>query len=237
VTLAMDNVAVNPYAFIGNITPDVNRDLDQMALMTGGHFYFRQDIQTVIKQLAQSGAGGYSIAYDPGADNWNKKWHRIHVTCERKGVKLQVRERYYAVPDSRSAVERMKAVLMQAFQSPADFGEIGVRTKISSLGGGAPGVHLDIHIDPSDLQLREQGGKYTGALYLLISDHSGATPLGEPVVLDLKPELTADEYKTVMKEGLPLAQDHPTSDAVRQVRVIILDQNTNLVGSVTFPVK
>ena len=237
VTLAMDGVAVNPYAFSGNITPDVNYNMDQMALLTGGHFYFRQDIGPVIKQLAQSGAGGYSISYDPGADNWNKKWHRIHITCERKGVKLQVRERYYAVPDSRSAVERMKAVLMQAYQSPSDFGEVGVRTKISSLGAGTPGVHLDIRIDPSDLMLHEQGGKYTGALYCLISDRSGAAPLGEPAVLNLAPELTAEEYKTAMKEGLPFAQDHPTSDAVRQVRVIVLDQNTNAVGSVTFPVK
>jgi hypothetical protein len=55
--------------------------------------------------------------------------------------------------------------------------------------------------------------------------------------LDLKPELTAEQYKMVMKDGLPLMQDHPTSDAAREVRVIILDQNTNAVGSVTFPVK
>jgi hypothetical protein len=40
-----------------------------------------------------------------------------------------------------------------------------------------------------------------------------------------------------MKEGLPLAQDHPTAAAAGMVRVIILDQNTNAVGSVTFPVK
>ena len=41
----------------------------------------------------------------------------------------------------------------------------------------------------------------------------------------------------VMKDGLPLAQDHPTSDAVQQVRIIVLDQNTDAVGSLTFPVK
>jgi hypothetical protein len=215
----------------------VNRDLDQMALLTGGHFYFRQEIGAVIKQVAQSAVSNYSIFYDPGADNWNKKWHRIHITCERKGVRLQVRERYYALPDSRSAVERMKAVLMQAYQSPTDLGEVGLRTKISSLGADKPGVHIEILIDPSDLLLREQGGKYSGALYCLISDRTGAAPLGEPAVMALTPELTAEQYKTVMKEGLPFAQDHPTTDAVRQVRVIVLDQNTNAVGSVTFPVK
>jgi VWFA-related protein len=237
VTLAKDRVAVNPYAFIGNLNANVNYNMDQMALLTGGHFYFRQDLQTVIKQLAQSAAGSYSISYDPGPENWNKKWHRAHITCERKGVKVQVRERYYALPDSRPAVERMKAVLMEAYQSPTDLGEVGLRTKISSMGADKKGVHLEVRIDPSDLVLREQGGKYFGALYCLISDRSATAPLGEPAVLELKPELTAEQYKIVMKEGLPFTQDHPTSDAVREVRLIVLDQNTNAVGSVTFPVK
>ena len=237
VTLARDGVTVNPYAFIGNINADVNYNMEQMALLTGGHFYFRQDVQAVMKQVAQNAVGSYSISYDPGPENWNKKWHRAHITCERKGVKVQVRERYYALPDSRSPAERMKAVLMEAYQSPTDLGEIGLRTKISSMGTDKMGVHLEIHIDPLDLMLREQGGKYSGAIYCLISDRSASAPLGEPAVLDLKPELTAEQYKTVMKEGFPFAQDHPTSDAVRQVRVIVLDQNTNAVGSVTFPVK
>ena len=235
VTLAGDNVTVNPYVLIGNLNADVNYNMNQMAALTGGHFYSRQDVRTVVNQVAQDAAGSYTLFYDPGAENWNDKWHRIHVSCERKGIKLQLRERYYAVSDARPPVERMKAVLMEAFQSPADFSEIGLRTKIS-LMEGKPGVHLEIRIDPSDLLLREQsGGKYSGALYCLISDRNASAPLGEPSVLDLKPELTADQYKMVMKEGLPLQQDHPTNASL--VRVIILDQNTNQVGSVTFPIK
>ncbi len=38
-----------------------------------------------------------------------------------------------------------------------------------------------------------------------------------------------------MKDGLPFAQDHPITEAVREVRVIVLDQNTNMVGSITLP--
>ena len=237
VTLAKDGVAVDPYALIGSLSPDVNYNMDQMALLTGGHFYSRQDVRAVVNQVAQGAMGGYSIFYDPGPDNWNNKWHRVHVTCERKGVKLQLRERYYALLDSRPAVERTKAVLMEAFQSPSDLAEIGLRTKISPLADGKTGVHLEIRVDPSDLLLREQGGKYSGALYCLVSDRSATAPLGEPAVLDLKPELTAEQYKMVMKDGLPFTQDHPTSDAAREVRIIVLDQNTNAVGSVTFPVK
>jgi len=237
VTLTKDGVAVDPYVLVGNLNPDVNYNMDQMALLTGGHFYSRQDVRAVVNQVTQGSLSGYSISYDPGPDNWNSKWHRIHVACERKGVKLQLRERYYALPDSRPALERTKAVLMEAFQSPKDLAEIGLRTKISPAADGKTGIRLEIRIDPSDLRLSEQGGKYSDGLYCLISDRSATAPLGEPKVLDLKPELTAEQYKTAMKDGLLLTQDHPAGDAVREVRVIILDQSTNAVGSVTFPVK
>lgn len=237
VTLAKDGVAVDPYALIGNLSPNVNYNMDQMAVLTGGHFYSRQDLKAVVSQVNGAATGAYAITYDPGSDNWNNKWHHVHITCGRNGVKLQLRERYYAVADSRQPIERMKAALMEAFQSPGDMSEIGLRAKLAPLGEGKAGVHLEIRIDPSDLRLQEQGGKYSGALYCLISDRNGSAPLGEPSVLDLKPELTADQYKSVIKDGLLLPQDHPISDAVKQVRVIVLDQNTNAVGSVTFPVK
>jgi VWFA-related protein len=210
-------------------------DLTQMARLTGGHAYFRQDIRTVVKQVATDANGAYDIAYAPSADNWDNKFHGIHVTTTRPGVKVQVRERYYALADSRTPLERTKAVLMEAFQSPMDYSEIGLRVKFAPLDGKA-GVHLEIHVDAANLMLhRGDGGKYSGAIYCLISDRNGSAPAGEPAVLDLKPELTADQYKLVLKDGLPLEQDHATSAS--QVRVIILDQNTNEVGSVTFPVK
>jgi hypothetical protein len=95
---------------------------------------------------------------------------------------------------------------------------------------------VDIRINPADILLREQGGKFTGAVYLLISDRGAAGPLGEPSVSSFNLELTAAQHDAVLKEGIPLAQDHPTASGARQVRVIILDQNTNEVGSVTFPV-
>lgn len=216
---------------------DPGLDLAQMAFLTGGRTYFRQDIRAVLKQVAADNANSFEIVYDPSAENWDKKWHRIRVTCERAGVKVQVRERYFADPGKPTAEERMKAALISAFQSPSDAVQIGLRTKIAPLAGDKPGVHLDIRINPADVVLREQGGKFAGAVYLLISDRGASGPLGEPSVGNFNLDLTAAQHDAVMKEGIPLSQDHPTSDAVQQVRVIVLDQNTNAVGSLTFPVK
>jgi len=235
-TLEKEGVAVSPLCYSRDLNPDVNRDLEQMALLTGGHAYFREDIRAVLKQVSRNAVNSYSIAYDPAAENWDSKFHKIKITCERAGVKLQVRERYYAQPSTQSAVDRMKAALMAAFQSPSDMPEIGLRTKIAPIGD-KPGVHVDIRINASDILMREQGGKFTGAVYLLISDRSGAGPLGEPSLTNFPFELTAEQHDAVMKEGMPLSQDHPTTDAVQQVRIVILDENTDATGSLTFAIK
>ncbi len=236
VTLEKTATAVDPLSYSRDMSPDVNRDLEQMALLTGGHCYFREDVRAVLKQIAQNAAGSYAITYDPSAENWDSKFHRLHLTSERKGVKIQVRERYYALPDSRPPMERMKAPLMAAFQSPSDVADIGLRTKIAPAEGGK-GVHLEIRINPADVILREQGGKFSGAVYLLISDRGPSGALGEPNVSNFNLDLTKEQHDAVLKEGIPLAPDHPTNPAAQQVRIIVLDQNTNAVGSLTFPIK
>jgi hypothetical protein len=228
---------VNPLCYSRDLSPDVNRDLEQMALLTGGHAYFREDIRAVLKQADQAAVNSYSLAYDPSAENWDSKWHKIRITCERAGVKLRVRERYYALPDARPVADRMRAALMGAYQSPSDAAEIGLRTKIAPMEGDKHGVHLEIRINPSDIILTQQGGKFTGAVYLLISDRGASGPLGEPSLMNFNLELTSEQHDAVMKEGIPLTQDHPTTDAVQQLRLIVLDQSTNAVGSLTLAVK
>ena len=96
---------------------------------------------------------------------------------------------------------------------------------------------MEIRINPADILLREQAGKFTGAIYFLTSDRGASGPLGEPTVSSFNFDLTPEQHSLVMKEGIPLSLDHVTPDAVQQVRLIVLDQNTNAVGSLTFPVK
>jgi VWFA-related protein len=243
VTLDRDGVAVNPDYYSGVPQPTISYDLEQMALLTGGHAYFSQDIRETLQQIARNAANTYEIAYAPSAENWDNKFHRLRITCERKGVKLQVRERYYALPDTRAADARQKETLQASSQRPSDTAGIGLDVKVSP---AAKGVHLEIRVNAADLLLREQDGKVAGALTLLLSDlgaSSGAgaglllRPIGEPSVSNLNLDLTKEQYGAMTIEGVPISLDHPIGDAVRRVRIMVMDRATNEVGSVTFPVR
>ncbi|HTQ54389.1 MAG TPA: VWA domain-containing protein [Bryobacteraceae bacterium] len=214
--------------------PDPTRDLEQMGRLTGGHAFFRQEVPAVVQQLAADAGNMYEIAYQPASDNWDNKFHVIHINCERKGVKLQSKERYFALPDTRSAAEKQRAAVMAAFQSPYNVAEIGMNVKVSPAQGG---IHFDLRIDPSDVMLHEDGGKFTGGLVFFVSDRGASGPLGDPTVSPLGLDLTKAQYDTVMKEGMPISQDHAVGAAVTSVRLMVLDQNSEAVGSVTFPVK
>jgi len=244
VTLERDGVAVNPASFSGVVDQAAGYDLEQIALLTGGHTYFGPPIREVLQQLARNSANAYEIAYAPEAENWDNKFHKVRLTCERKGIKVQVQERYYALPDSRSGQERQQEALQAADYRPSDTSDIGLHVKVSP---AANGVHLEIRVDAADLLLREQDGKFAGAITTLLSDRGAAErsdsgglrfrPLTNPAVSSTSLDLTKEQHDLFMKNGIPISQDHAIGAPIERVRIVVIDRNTNHVGSVTFPVR
>lgn len=233
VTLDHDNVAVNPVTYTSSPTPDMTRDMEQIAGLTGGWMYSGEEIRSVLKQVARDAGMNYSIYFDPGAENWDSKFHKVRVTLERKGIKLHTKQRYYAFPDRRPEAAKQQAVLAAAYQNPADVPDIGLRAAI--LAGSGKTAQLQVRIDPRDLLLREDGGVFTGGVVLVVSDVGAAGPIGEPSISAMDVHLTREQRDAAMKEGLPLAQDHAVQDSVQKIRILVLDQSSNTAGSLTIP--
>jgi hypothetical protein len=148
------------------------------------------------------------------------------------------------LPDLRSAQERQNEALQAALYRPSDTSDIGLDVKVSP---AANGVHLDIRIDPADLLLHEQDGKFAGAITMLLSDRGSAErpesgdlsfrPLADPAISNTNLDLTKEQHDLLMRNGIPISQYHVISAPTERVRIIVIDRNTNHVGSVTFPVR
>ena len=67
--------------------------LDQFADLTGGKVY-DNDFEKAVKEVMAASQSGYVIEYD--APRLDGKYHKVRVTCSRKGVHLQVKRGYYA---------------------------------------------------------------------------------------------------------------------------------------------
>lgn len=236
VTLEKDNVAVDPLSYTGSPNPNMTRDLEQIAGLTNGWTYMAEDIGVVLKELSRDATSNYTLTYDMPLDSWDSKFHKVRVTTERKGVKLRVVQRYYAYPDKRPEAERQHTALAGAYQSPFDYPDIGLRAAVTPGAEAGKSVHIQLRVDPADLLLHEDGGHFTGALTVMLEDIGAAGPVGEPALLTTNVNMTREQRDAAVKDGIPVSQDHPINDSVQKVRVAVLDQGSNVVGSLTVPI-
>jgi VWFA-related protein len=228
VTLDRAGVVVYPLSYSGLLTPGDNQYMGDMAGLTGGRAFFNEDMRAVMKQIDANVSTTYAIAYAP--QSWDSKFHKVKVTCERKGVKLEARQRYFALPDTRPGPEKAQGAMVAAYQRPSDVSDIGLRASISSTARNM--AHIEIHVDAADLLLHESGGDYTGQLTVLLSARAAAGPQGEPTLSPQPVTLKRDQ----LKAGVSVVRDYPIDAATQKVRIIVLDQAANSVGSLTVPV-
>lgn len=79
----------------------LSRDsLDVLTGATGGHAFSTIDLTRALDQIETEGRTNYSIEYQPVAANGDGKYHKLRVTVDRKGVRLQTESGYYAVTGS-----------------------------------------------------------------------------------------------------------------------------------------
>ena len=237
VTLDLNGTVVNLLTYT-DLDTNKTVDMEAMAQLTGGSVTYGNkggEVDQVVQQLNESASEGYVIAYDPSAANWDNKFHLVKIACDRKGVKLIAKTRYYALPDSRGAQDREMSALRAAFGSPADVSDIGLRATVAP--GKAPNLlKVDLRVAVPDLLLHEAGGQYSTHLTVLFSARTATGPQGDPTIDGIDPHFTKEQHDAFLKDGLPFSKEYTIDSATKMVRLIVSDSATDLVGSVTVPV-
>jgi VWFA-related protein len=208
--------------------------LQQLAGLTGGR-YFSEDIAAGIRQARNDMRTSYQIAYQPPLPNWDAKYHKLRVSCRRKGVKLQTKVGYYAwadpPADEQSAFEAAAA-------APFDAAEIGLRAAVSSDAKDPHMARFDVIVDAADVLLLDKGKEYAGNLRFAAVAYfeNGQKQSTRIDSLDLR--MNPDEYAKAMNGGIRIPQDIQLGDKkVDKVRLIVFDAGLNAIGWLTVPVK
>ena len=235
-TLDKARVQVNPVSYTSSPNAYLNRDADLMSALTGARPYYAEEITKIVAHVASDSASSYTLVYETQPEKLDNKFHKLKVTCERKGVKLQAKQYYYALPDSRPLAARQQAALVAAFQSAFDTPDLGLNASLVAGAAGQP-AHLQLRANASDLLLKEQGGSFEDQLTIVVADLGAAGPIGTPSMANFNIHMTREQRDAALKNGVPVAQDHPLPAGVQKVRVLVLDQGSSTVGSVTIPVK
>jgi VWFA-related protein len=201
----------------------------QLAEATGGRAFRRaSDLTGELDTVVADGRAAYLVSFTPDqpADD---KYHLLAVKLVgRRDVTLHYRTGYQYDKEPATLKDRFR----QAIWQPADIAEIGLSANPIA---ESKGPKLVLNIAATDLDLAQQGKLLTDKVDIFVAqrDDAGlhAQVSGQTVNLRLIPAT----YEKLMRDGIPFEQPLESKPEITSVRVLVVDENSGLMGSVTVP--
>ncbi len=230
------NVPTSANVQRGPTTAEMQPDLhplqgsvSEVADATGGHAIRRAgNIAAALNGVVDDGRATYLLSFTPDAPA-DGKYHILTVKLTtRHGAILRYRTGYQYALEPNTLKERF----VQTIWQPFDANEISVRADSSAASTGGM---LKLDIVTTDLALTQKDERWVDNLdiFLVQRDDDGlhARAAGQTLGLALKP----DTYERLLKEGIRLDQRIERELATGSVRVVVVDENSGRMGSVTLP--
>ncbi len=213
--------------------------MDELAERTGGRaFYNNNDILGSIRRVVDDSSVTYVLAYYPQNVKWNGEFRKIKVQVDQRGVRLQYRHGYSAMPQENAPAGERNGTLDAVVESPLDATGIGLAVQmLRDKSASEPSYLLRLQVDPKDITFEQQGGLWVASM-TLVTDEFG--PRGEnlkgvsqKVQLHLKP----DTYQKILAEGMGFGArlQFPILYNAERLRVVIRDDPTGRMGSANVP--
>jgi VWFA-related protein len=221
----------------GRITAEMNQDLHpiqptirQVADATGGRTIRRSgDLAAELSDIIEDGHAAVRVSFYPQGPA-DGQYHTITVklTGRQRGLTLRYRTGYLYAKEAGTLKERFQ----QAVWEPLDANQVAVSAKVVSMDTGAS---VKIEIAAGDLGLQERAGRWTDKLdiFFIQRDDAGLRAQVEGQTLGLR--LKASTYQNLLSSGIPFDHFVQMKPATDSLRILVVDENTGRMGSVTIP--
>jgi VWFA-related protein len=215
--------------------------LNLLADMTGGRaFYNSNDLATSFKRAAGDAASYYLATYYLDTHNNSAGWRELKVKTDRKGIEVRAREGFFVTNATMNPDAMRTADVTYALASPIEGTGVPMTVKWLGISGDGARKRAEflVHMPPGGISIEAANGQnhlnfdYAAAAY--VNDGKtikAAVTTGKtvsPVVPDA--QMASLRHNGIdMKNALELAPGQYT------VRVVIRDNITGTIGSVTAP--
>jgi hypothetical protein len=203
--------------------------IQEMAQATGGRAIPRAgDMAAALNGVVEDGRATYLLSFSPDVPA-DDQYHQLTVKLPaRRGVTLRYRTGYQYAREPATLKDRLRQAIWQSF----DVTEIAVSAQAVP---ASTGTTLKLNIATNDLALKEQGERWMDKLdiFLVQRDDEGlhARVTGQTLGLALKPVT----YQRALGEGIPFDQLVAKREDAGTVRIVVVDENSGRMGSVTVP--
>ena len=201
----------------------------ELATATGGRITRRSgDLAAELGSIVEDGHATYQLSFYPDTPA-DDKYHSVLVKIvDQKGVFLRGRTGYLYSREPTTLKERFQ----QAIWLPADASELTVTAVID---GTQTGADVKITVATSDLGLQQQAGRWLDKLdfFFIQRDDAGLQAVVDGQTLGLR--LTPATYQSMLPAGVPFEHVVTLKPGMASLRVLVVDENSGRMGSVTIP--
>ena len=207
---------------------------DLIARQTGG-FLIRNANDFGLKRIAEDQSGYYLLAYKPGDETFNKKFHHIKLSVKRKGLTVRTRNGFFGVRETEIPQPlSTSGQLTRALMSPFGANEITVRlTSLFTNFAAGSLLRSLLYIDSKDLVFLDEpdgGHVATFDMGIILFGENGR--LIDQQIRQVTLRLSKDTYENALQSGLVYTLDIPIKQAgAFQYRIALRDQNSSRIGS------
>jgi len=220
----------------GRITAEMQQDthpiqgpVRQIASATGGRVIRRSsDLAAELSGIVDDGHAIYMLSFSPSGPA-DGQYHNITVKVTgRRGVTLRYRTGYIFQKEPATLKERFQ----QAVWRPLDMNEIAVTADVASAGSGA---NVKMNIAATDLGMQQQADRWMDKLdiFFIQRDDDGHHAQVDGQTLGLR--LKSSTYQSLMPSGVPFEHFVQMRSDMASLRVLVVDENSGRMGSVTIP--
>jgi VWFA-related protein len=221
----------------GRISAEMSQDLHpvqgpvrDVAAATGGRVIRRSgDLTAQLNGIVADEHSTYMLSFSPQTPP-DGQYHAINIKLTgRRGLTLRYRTGYLFEKEPSTLKERFQ----QAVWRPTDVSEIAVTADITPEN---PGADVKINIAAADLGLQQQAGRWMDRLdiFFIQRDDAGLHAQVEGQSLGLR--LRSSTYQRLLPTGVPFSRFVEMHHGMASLRVLVVDENSGRMGSVTIPV-
>jgi VWFA-related protein len=220
----------------GRVTAEMSQDLHpiqgpirEVAAATGGRAIRRSgDLAGALSGIVEDGHATYQLSFSPQGPP-DDQYHTIVVKLTgRRGLSLRYRTGYLFRKEPATLTDRFQ----QAVWRPLDVNEIAVSADIEPSGSAAS---VRLNIGAGDLELQQLEGRWTDKLdiFFIQRDDAGLHAHLEGQTLGLR--LKSSTYQNILPKGVPFERAVELRPGMASLRVVVVDENSGRMGSVTIP--
>jgi len=233
---ARENGLANPLPIpAGNEIAIQRANAALAASMGGAGFNDVKDLARAVQQAAEDATHTYTLGFYPAEETLDRKFHVLTVNVARKTrppLEIRYRPGYLALPTgvALNPAAAKAASIASLFESPLTVTAIGLTAR--STPAGPAKYNVDLKVDLHDLHFEIQGARHLAELETAFQIEGSAAL----VVRDsLKIQLTDDQLRQALDNGLLIQKSFDTEGPNRAVRIVVRDLSTGSLGSLRVP--